>query len=664
VTFNGTAATATSWNSTSVAVTVPAGATTGSVVVTVGGRASNGVSFTVTAQNITVSVSPKRAGITVKQTLSVTATTNDNQGVTWTATGGSFSTSKSLTGVSVTYRPPSTPGTYTITATSVTNIAVSASLTLGVTDLSGVFTYHNDLSRDGVNPKEYALTPANVNTGSFGKLFSCAVDGAIYAQPLWVANLPVTGVNAIIVATQHDSLYSFDADSNSCVQRWRVSLIDASHGGTGSEVPVPSGPGGFVGAGYGDITPEVGVTGTPVVDLSTNTLYLVSKSMNSTGTTFYQRLHAIDLTTGNERVTPQDISSSISVSGTGAGSVNGHVPFDPLNQNQRPGLVLYNGVVYVGWSSHEDHDPWHGWLMAFNASTLALVANGVFNSTPNQVGGGIWMGGGAPAVDSFGYLYLITGNGTFDADAGGKDYGDSVVKFSTASGLSIVDYFTPLDQASLGANDIDFGSGATTVLVDQTTGPVPHLAIGGGKEGNLFMLNRDNLGGFNSSTNKVVQTINLGNSMYATPVFWQNNLYVVPVGSSLQQFVLTPSTGQFGAFSQSATGYGFPGATPSLSSNGTTSGIVWALDNTLYCTPQSPGCGATVLHAYDAKNVATDLWNSSQAAGDQAGNAVKFTVPTVANGKVYVGTRGNNTGGVYGSTSVSGELEVYGLKPN
>ena len=666
VTFNGTAAAATNWSSTSVAVTVPAGATTGNVVVTVGGRASNGVSFTVTAsQNITVSVFPKRGGITVQQTLSVTATTNDSQGVTWTATGGSFFPLKSLTGASVTYTPPSTAGTYTITATSVTNIAVNASVTVGVTDLSGVYTYHNDLSRDGVNEKEYALTTSNVNTGSFGKLFSCTVDGAIYAQPLWVANLPAAGVNSIIVATQHDSLYFFDADSNSCVQRWKLSLIDANHGGTGSEVPVPSGIGGFVGTGLGDITPEVGVTGTPVIDPSTKTLYVVSKSMNSAGTTFYQRLHAIDLTTGNERVTPQDISSSISVPGTGAGSVSGQVAFDPLNQNQRPGLLLYNGVVYVGWSSHEDGGPWHGWLMAFSASTLALVANGVFNSTPNQIGGGIWMGGGAPAVDSSGYLYLITGNGGFDANTGGSNYGDSVVKFSTTSGLSVVDYFAPLDQAFLGANDMDFGSGATTVLVDQTSGPVPHLAIGGGKEGYLFMLNRDNLGGFSGSMNNVVQTINLGNSIYATPVFWQNNLYIVPVGN-LRQFILTPSTGQFrGApFSQSATRYGFPGATPSLSSSGATNGILWALDNTLYCTPHSPGCGATVLHAYDATNVATDLWDSSQAAGDQAGNAVKFTVPTVANGKVYVGTRGNNTGGIYGSTSVSGELEVYGLKPN
>jgi hypothetical protein len=346
--------------------------------------------------------------------------------------------------------------------------------------------------------------------------------------------------------------------------------------------------------------------------------------------------------------------------------VAGQVAFDSRNESQRPGLVLSNGLVYVAWASHEDHDPYHGWVIGFNASTLVPVANAVFNTTPNQVGtlsysrGGIWMGGGAPAVDSTGNLFFITGNGTFDANTGGSNYGDSVVKLSTAGGLSVADYFTPLDQASLDANDIDFGSGAATILVDQPAGPVTHLIIGGGKQGYLFLLNRDNLGKFSSSTNNVIQSINVGNSIFATPVYWQNNLYVAGVGA-LKQFVFNSTTGKFdGApFSQSSTSYRFPGATPSESSNGATNGIIWTLDNSLYCTPQSPGCGATVLHAYDATSLATELWNSSQAPAnrDLAGHAVKFTVPTVANGKVYVGTRGNDS-------SVLGELEVYGLIPN
>jgi len=270
------------------------------------------------------------------------------------------------------------------------------------------------------------------------------------------------------------------------------------------------------------------------------------------------------------------------------------------------------------------------------------------------------MGGGALAVDATGNLFFITGNGTFDANTGGSNYGDSVVRLNTAGGFSVADYFTPSDQSMLDSNDTDFGSGGATILVDQPTGPVTHLLIGGGKEGNLFLLNRDNLGKYNKSKNNVIQTINLGSGIFSTPAFWQNNLYVAGTGP-LVQYVLNPATGKFNsaAYSQSSTRYGFPGPSPSISSNGATNGIVWTLDNTLYCTQQSPGCGATVLHAYDATNLATELWNSSQAAGnrDQAGHAVKFTVPTVANGKVYVGTRGNDS-------SILGEVEVYGLLPN
>ena len=639
-------------------------------------RASATITVTGSSAARSVTILPKRAGLTVTQTLSVTATVQNDvsaAGVTWSASGLACSgitcgTFANATSSSATYAAPNTPGIYSITATSVADVTKGASISLGVTDLKGVLTYHNNLSRDGTNTHEFALTPSNVNTSTFGKLFSCQADGAIYAQPLWVPNLTVAGAshNVIIVATQHESLYAFDADATPCTTLWRVNLVDSAHGGSSGETSVLSaGSGALVGSGYGDISPEVGITGTPVIDPTSNTIYVVSKSVNAS-TQFFQRLHAINLTTGSERVAPHSIDSSISVPGTGAGSVAGRVAFDPRNESQRAGLVLSNAVVYVAWASHEDHDPYHGWVMGFNASTLAPVANAVFNSTPNQVGtlsysrGGIWMGGGAPAVDAAGNLFFITGNGTFDANTGGSNYGDSVVRLSTASGLSVADYFTPLDQASLDANDTDFGSGAATILVDQPAGPVTHLVIGGGKQGNLFLLNRDSMGKFSSSTNNVVQTVNLGNSIFATPVFWQNNLYVAGVGS-LKQFAFNSTTGKFNGapFSQSSTSYRFPGATPSVSSNGVTNGIIWALDNGPYCTPQSPGCGATVLHAYDATNLATELWNSSQAAAnrDLAGHAVKFTVPTVANGKVYVGTRGNDS-------SLLGELEVYGLLPN
>jgi hypothetical protein len=443
-------------------------------------RASATITITGSPAALSVTISPKRGGLAITQSLLVTATVQNDiasAGVTWSASGlscsgtscGSFA---NVTSTSATYVAPSTPGAYSITASSVADVAKSASNSIGVTDLSGVLTYHNNLSRDGTNIHEFAITPSSVNVSSFGKLFSCQADGAIYAQPLWVPNLTVAGSshNVIIVATQHNGLYAFDADAAPCTMLWHANLIDIAHGGTSGETSVPSaGAGALVGNGFGDISPEVGITGTPVIDPTSNTLYVVSKSVNA-GTQFFQRLHAIDLTTGNERVTPRSIDSSISVPGTGDGSVAGRVAFDPRNECQRPGLVLSNAVVYVAWASHEDHDPYHGWVIGFSASTLVPVANAVFNSTPNRVGtpsysrGGIWMGGGAPAVDFAGNLFFITGNGTFDANTGGSNYGDSVVRLKAANGLSVADYFTPLDQASLDANDTDFGSGAATVL--------------------------------------------------------------------------------------------------------------------------------------------------------------------------------------------------------
>jgi hypothetical protein len=646
-------------------VTVPAGATSGNVVVTVGGQASNGVSFTVGSQSITVSVSPLRAGLTVTQTLSVTATTNDSAGVTWSATGGSFSAPGSLTGVAVTYTAPSTAGTYTITATSATDITVSASFTVGVTNLAGVYTYHDDLARDGANTQEYALTTSNVNTSSFGKLFSCTVDGAVYAQPLWVANLTVGGVkhNVVFVATQHDSLFAFDADANPCVRLWDVSLIDTNHGGTGGEVTVPSGvPGYLVGTGGGDITPEVGVTGTPVIDPPSSTLYVVSKSMNSGGTVFYQRLHAIDLATGNEK-SGAPVTITATYPGTGDGGTTD--TFNPRQQNQRPALAFVNGTVYIAWASHEDHAPYYGWVIGYTYNGSAFTRSSVLNVSPNVGLGGIWMGGGAPSADSNNHMYLITGNAEFNvtnASAPNNDYGDSFLQLTT--GLAITSYFTPSDQASDNANDRDFGAGGSAVVLNLTSGSLQHLVIGGGKDGTLYLLNGDSMGGLGDSNAR--QHFNIGHGIYATAAFWNNNLYIAGWNGPLLSYAFDTSTNMFNTSisSQSSTSYGFPGSSPSVSSNGTSNGIVWALNNSEYCTAQSSGCGPAVLHAYNASSLTTDLWNSSLVSSDAAGNAVKFTLPTVANGKVYVGTRGNNKGGVYGSTSVSGELDVYGLKPN
>ncbi len=615
--------------------------------------------------NVSVSLSPQRGGLTIGQTLSFTATvTNDsqNRGVTWSATGGSFSLTATASGAASTYTAPASAGVYVVTATSATDVTQSASVTIGVTDLTGVFTYHNNLSRDGSNPSEHALTTANVTATTFGKLFSCTVDGAIYAQPLWVANLTVSGVkrNVVFVATQHESLYALDADVNTtpCTPLWHVSLVDAAHGGSNSETSVPSGTSGYlVGSGYGDITPEVGITGTPVIDPSTNTLYVVSKSVILSGPTYHQRLHGIDITTGSEK-----FSGPVAIGGIYPGTQDGGTTdtFNARKQNQRPGLALVNATVYIAWASHEDTPPYYGWVMGYNASDLTQTA--VLNVSPNVGYGGIWMGGGAPAVDSSNNLYLITGNATFDATsstAPNNDYGDSFLKLT--SSLSVSQYFTPSDQANDNAADIDFGSGGAAILVDQPSGPVQHLVIGGGKDGYLYLLNRDAMGGLGDSN--AWQRFNFGNSIFATGAFWNNTFYMAGVSGHLQAFSFNTSTGKFNTsnVSQTSATYGFPGSTPSVSSSGTTNGIVWALNNSSYCTLQSSGCGPAVLHAYDSTNVATELWNSTLGTGNAAGNAVKFTVPTVANGKIYVGTRGNNTGGSTSSTTIPGELDVYGL---
>ena len=336
--------------------------------------------------------------------------------------------------------------------------------------------------------------------------------------------------------------------------------------------------------------------------------------MNSSQTLFYQRLHAVDLATGDEKT-----GSLVTIAGTypGTGDGGSTVTFSARQQNQRSGLVLVNGVVCIAWSAHEDGRPYYGWIMGYTYDGTAFTQTHVLNVTPNSQGGGIWMAGGAMAVDSGNNLYALTGNGTFDAANSGApntDYGDSLLQLSGS--LAVSQYFTPSDQLSDDQDDKDFGSGGAVVLADLPAGsPVTHLVLGGGKDGSVYVLNRDNLGG-------------LGDTAASSKV------------------------------------YGWPGGSPSISAAGAQGGIVWILDNNQYCTKQSSACGPAVLHAYDAANMGGELWNSSMASADAAGNAVKFTVPTVANGKVYVGTRGNNTGRVYGSTTVSGELDVYGLLAN
>lgn len=620
------------------------------------------LTLTIMSGSISVAISPRRGGATVGQQITFTATVANDVGavgVSWIVSSGGTLTGQTTT--SVTFSA-SSAGVYTVTATSKANTSISASATVGITDLAGVFTYHNNLSRDGSNPSEYALTPANVTTATFGKLFSCPVDGAIYAQPLWVANLSFNGVkhNVVFVATQHDSVYAFDADSKPCVTLWHANLVDASHGGTAGETTVPSGAtGNLVGNGAGDITPEVGITGTPVIDPSTDTLYVVSKSVIASSMSFFQRLHAIDLLTGTEK-----FSGPVAISATypGTGDGGSTTTFSARQQNQRAGLALVNGVVYIAWASHEDATPFYGWAVGYDAATLQQKY--VLNVTPDAGWGGIWMGGGAPAADSSSNIYVLTGNGNFDANSSTKpnnDYGDSFLKLSSA--LVVSQYFTPSDQATDNADDSDFGSGGAAILVDELNSPVPHLVIGGGKDGYLYLLNRDTMGGYGDSS--AVQRLNFGQSIFGTGAFWNNYFYLGGVSGHLQAYTFNTTTGMLNTTNvvQAPEVFAFPGSTPSVSSSGATNGIVWTLDNESYCTLQSTGCGPSILHAYRATNISNELWNSSQGAGNSAGNAVKFTVPTVANGKVYIGTRGNNQGGSDSSTSTPGELDVYGLLP-
>ncbi|HKH97676.1 MAG TPA: hypothetical protein VJ999_01100 [Candidatus Sulfotelmatobacter sp.] len=658
------------------------------------------------SQPISVSLSPKLAAIAAGvQSQQFTANVkNDpsNAGVNWSVDGiaGGSSVVGNITGGGNYSTPPGTAGgTHTITATSVKDPTKSATAAVAVTDLAGVYTYHNNLNRDGTNPQEYALSASTVTTSTFGKLFSCPVDGAVYTQPLWVPGVTFNGTfhNVIYVATQHDSVFAFDADTSPCVQLWQVNLLDAMHGGTGNEQPIIWND---VGNCFGDIYPEVGVTGTPVIDPANGTLFVVSSSEVGTAGgncsyspgTFYRRLHALDLVSGNEKFNaPETITASVPGVGDGGTSVL----LDPQKHHQRSGLALSNQVVYIPWSAHEDATPYHGWLIGYHESNVQQQV-AVFNTTPNGGLGGIWAGGGAPAVDSGGDIYVSTGNGIFDANMTtmpDNDLGDSLLRLHpttmvtpNGTNLSLAGWFTPFDELNLSNTDSDLGSGGIVLLPDQTTGP-PHLLMQTGKEDavlnvdTVYLIDRDNMGLFRPMDNsQIVQSFpGPAFGLWGTPAFWQNGAYFGGQGDNLKLFTFDPTTGLFSCSpqpctpvpaSQTSNAFNYPGTTPSVSSQGTSNGIVWAIDASLYgyASPNAAGgincavgpgvqvpsacTGPAILHAYNATNLAMEYWNSTQAANnrDQAGNAVKFVPPTVANGKVYVSTRT--------------EVDVYGLLPN
>ena len=499
---------------------------------------------------------------------------------------------------------------------------------------SGVFTYHNDNARTGQNLNETILTPANVNSTTFGLLVSIPLDGQIYAQPLYAGGVNIAGAlhNVVFVATQHDSVYAFDADAKSSTPLWQVSFLSAG------VTPVPAAD-----TSSDDIAPEVGITSTPVIDPNTGTLYVVAKTKEVVGgaTNYVQRLHALDVSTGAEKFGgPVVIQASLP--GTGGGNDgHGNVIFDALRENQRTGLLLSNGVIYIAWASHSDFPPYHGWVLGYNAATLQQVM--AFNDTINGGFGGIWQSGGGLSADAAGNIYFVTGNGTFDANTGGANYGDTVVKLSPSG--KVLDYFTPFDQADLAANDKDLGSTPALLLPTQG-GAHPNVLVIGGKNGTVYSIDRDVMGGFKPTDNgQIVQSLPgiFNQGIFGAPVYFNNSVYFSPWAMPVQSFALNNGLLTATPTSQSpGTAYnGFPGGTLAISANGSTNGILWTIE------PAIPNTDPAILHAYDATNLAHELYNSNQAgARDQPDVRTKFAVPTVINGKVYVGT--NTKFSIYG----------------
>lgn len=623
VTFTGTSGTLS--HSASVAVTVGTAPSQGvtlaaspGTVTLAAGAAGQQVSISATATNgftgtVNITLSGVPTGVTASPS-TLALTPGNSQPIIFTAAANA----------------PSTTGTITIQGTGTGTsgpITATASLPFAISippSPNDVTTYHNDLARTGQNLNESTLTLSNVNSSTFGKINFLSTDGKVDAQPLYVQNLLIGGQkhDVVYVETEHDSVDAFDADTGS--KLWQVSLLPAGETTSNNH-------------NCGQISPEIGITATPVIDRhhgTNGTLFVVG--MSQQGTSYHQRLHALDLATGAELPgSPTEIQASYP--GNGANSSGGNVIFDPGQYAERAGLLLLNGTLYLGWTSHCDIQPYTGWLMAYSESTLQQTA--VLNLTPNGSEGSIWMSGGGLAADSDGNIYFLDANGTFDTtlDPNGfpsqHNYGNAFLKVSTLGGsLVVVDYFAIDNTVDASNRDADLGSGGALLLPDvtDTSGQVHQLAVGAGKDDNMYIVDRNAMGKFNANNNGGLyqeMTNIFPNGNFSTPAYFNNTVYYGGVNNPIQAFPIVNA--RLGAPSATSSNtFGYPGATPSISANGTSNGIVWAVENT----------NPAVLHAYNAANL-QEIYNSNRAgARDSVGGGNKFIAPMIANGKVYVGT--------------------------
>ncbi len=494
-----------------------------------------------------------------------------------------------------------------------------------------VTTSQYDNMRTGATAAETVLTPANVNAAGFGRLGAFQVDGAVYAQPLFVPGVMVAGKgrrDVVFVATEHDSVYAFDAGQVNGTPLWHVSFLDEKNG-------VTSVPG--TGISCQDIGPEVGVTATPVIDMETGTLFVLARTMK--GGQFVQQLHALAVGSGAERSGGPAVIAA-SVAGMGSDAVNGRLTFNSQRENARTALLLVNHQVMLSWASSCDLEPYHGWVMTYDAKTLKQT--GVFNTTPNGREGGIWTSGAGPAADAAGNIYVATGNGTFDESGERTNYGDSVLKLGwTEKKLGLLDFFTPHDEAMLDRRDGDLGSSGPLLLPD-VAGAHPHLLLQPTKGGLIHVLDRDKMGGFNAEQDAVVQTLRMRSGGYGAIAYWNGHVFFASSRDSLRDYRVTGEGLE--AVGASEMRFEHPGASPTISSNKGANAIVWAVG----LAGTNWEARSEVLYAFDAKDITQPIYTSEQnSARDHAGLAPRFLIPMVAKGRVYFGGRA--------------EVEVYGL---